>query len=115
MIPSNGCALLRDYQLARLERHREFVSSWEASHGPLKYRNRWYGFPVMTAQEEDLRLALPLAVASSAPRELEMRYETPSLNSVDGAAAAPSVSDTPPGAGKVKGGIFARLEKTNSF
>ena len=27
-----------------------------AEHGPLKYANRHYGFPVMTAQEQDLLL-----------------------------------------------------------
>ena len=41
---------------ARLHNHLEFVRSREQTKGPLKHRNRHYGFPVMTLQEKDLRL-----------------------------------------------------------
>jgi len=95
LMATNGCAQLRDYQLARIERHRKFVSGWEASHGSLKYRNRWYGFPVMTAQEEDLRLALPLAATVPAPRALDVHYETSVPHPAGGATAGQSTANTP--------------------
>ena len=40
----------------RLEAHTRFVIERTRTKGDLKYRNRFYGFPVMTRQEEDLYL-----------------------------------------------------------
>ena len=44
--------------LARLEAHRQFVGKREQDGRPLGHLNRPHGFPVMTAQEEDLVLEL---------------------------------------------------------
>lgn len=44
--------------LARLDAHRRFVWERELKGIPLRHTNRPHGFPVMTAQEEDLRLEL---------------------------------------------------------
>ena len=44
------------YNRARLARHEEWAAVRTAESGPLKYANRHYGFPVMTAQEQDLLL-----------------------------------------------------------
>ena len=40
----------------RLEAHKSFVIERTRAKGPLKYRNRMYGFPVMSRQEEELYL-----------------------------------------------------------
>jgi DNA modification methylase len=46
----------------RLEAHRAFVAEREQTHGPLRHRNVHYGFPVVTAQERQLRFYRPVAV-----------------------------------------------------
>ncbi len=45
-----------EYNRARLARHAEWATARTAESGPLKYASRHYGFPVMTAQEQDLLL-----------------------------------------------------------
>ena len=45
-----------EYNCARLARHAEWAAVRTAESGPLKYASRHYGFPVMTAQEQDLLL-----------------------------------------------------------
>ena len=45
-----------EYNHRRLAQHQDWVRMRTAEHGPLKYANRHYGFPVMTAQEQDLLL-----------------------------------------------------------
>lgn len=45
-----------EYNRARLARHAEWAAGRTAESGPLKYKSRHYGFPVMTAQEQDLLL-----------------------------------------------------------
>ena len=40
----------------RLQAHTEFVRARSNTKADLKYQNRYYGFPVMTRQEQDLRL-----------------------------------------------------------
>ncbi len=47
---------------ARLEAHLQFARDWEARKGPLKYRNRHYGFKVMTRQEQEIVFDLPSAL-----------------------------------------------------
>ena len=42
------------YHEHRLGRHRVFVQSQIDANKPLKHRNRYYDFPVMTSQETDL-------------------------------------------------------------
>ena len=45
-----------EYNRIRLVRHAEWATARTAESGPLKYASRHYGFPVMTAQEQDLLL-----------------------------------------------------------
>lgn len=54
----NSRAAANDAVLARLDAHRRFVRERELKGSPLRHANRPHGFPVMTAQEEDLRLEL---------------------------------------------------------
>jgi len=102
LIPQSQWSLLRDYQLERIARHREFAEAWRASRGPLKYRNHWHGFPVMTAQEKDLRLVLPIDATPVSDRHLAVRYEEPPEKPAGGridreryavASPAPSAGD----------------------
>ena len=44
------------FNRARLTRHVDFVAQREAEVGPLKYNNDYYGFPVVTSQERELRI-----------------------------------------------------------
>jgi DNA modification methylase len=65
---SNECVPLGNQQLdQRLRDHLEFVKQRTANHGPLKYRNQFYGFAVMTRQEKDLRFMSPAAVSWPQP------------------------------------------------
>ena len=55
-----------EYNRARVARHREWAAARTAENGPLKYANRHYGFPVMTAQEQDLLLNEVTGIAGEA-------------------------------------------------
>ncbi len=48
---------LNRYSLQRIEKHLEFVREHRERKSPLKYKNSYYGFPVMTKQETDLKPA----------------------------------------------------------
>ena len=62
----------------RLEAHREFVAASERQGKTLSHRNRHYGFPVMTGQEEDLVLYFPLRLTPTAEGlEVEHGAEPP--------------------------------------
>ena len=52
----------REEVTGRLAAHRSFVSTWEAERGPMKHRNDHYGFAVMTGQEREMVLTLPVSV-----------------------------------------------------
>ena len=45
-----------DYLQNRIEKHILFSAKWIRENGPMKYVNKRYGFPVMTAQEVELLL-----------------------------------------------------------
>ncbi len=48
--------LINNYITERLRKHIEFVQKYEETQIPLKYRSLNYGFPVMTKQEEKIKL-----------------------------------------------------------
>ncbi len=52
----SSTSLLNDYIKERLRRHVDFIQKYIEVHGPLKYFNRNYGFPVMTRHEEKITL-----------------------------------------------------------
>jgi DNA modification methylase len=56
------------YTRDRLCRHREFVEARTVAKEPPKYINRHFGFPVMTAQEQDLVLDEVIEVSSNGGR-----------------------------------------------
>lgn len=53
-----------EYTYARLARHAQWAAERTAESGPLKYASRHYGFPVMTAQEQDVLLNEVTGIAS---------------------------------------------------
>ena len=55
-----------EYNRSRLTQHKEWADAHTAENGPLKYASRHYGFPVMTAQEQDLLLNEVTEIASEA-------------------------------------------------
>ena len=52
----NSAAELNLSNLQRLKDHLEFVRQHTGEKGPLKYVNSFFGFPVMTGQERELKL-----------------------------------------------------------
>jgi DNA modification methylase len=60
--------------LARLEAHREFAGKRAQEGRPLGHLNRPHGFPVMTAQEEDLVLELVDGVAALPDGRIGVSY-----------------------------------------
>ena len=48
--------VLNSYLENRLKQHMEFVNRYRQNKGPLKHRNNNYSFPVMTAQESELKI-----------------------------------------------------------
>ena len=59
-------SVANEYNCDRLARHAEWAAARTAERGPLKYASRHYGFPVMTAQEQDLLLNGVTEIASEA-------------------------------------------------
>jgi hypothetical protein len=85
---------------ARLEQHAAFVRDWETRRAPLKYRNRHYGFAVMTRQEQDLFIDVPRDFVTLAKDELTCRYDATSLDwariNDDGGRIDGAVNGPPP-------------------
>ena len=65
----------------RLIRHLEFVKNRTQKSGQLKYTNRYYGFPVVTSQEQSIFLNKLIEVQASEDNRFEITYSTevPSL------------------------------------
>ncbi len=61
-IPEMVVEFSNKYIRRRLQRHIEFCAERIKEKGPLKHFNKYYGFPVMTAQEKDLLLNAVLEV-----------------------------------------------------
>ncbi len=66
---------------ARIEAHLDFARDWEARKGALKYRNRPYGFGVMTRQEQELFIDVPRAFGSTSANDLACVYDDAALTS----------------------------------
>jgi DNA modification methylase len=75
----------------RLERHVRFARDRQARRGPLKYRNRRFGFRVMTQQEQDLTIDRPAGIDVRSAQETAVAYEDTALH-----WTAPSESGEPP-------------------
>jgi DNA modification methylase len=65
----------RRLQSERLERHAAYMREREAKGRPGAYRNRHYGFPVVTRQEQDILLPLLTTVRQREPDTWIAEYE----------------------------------------
>ncbi len=59
----------------RLREHEAFVARREAEDKPLKHRNRFYGFAVMTRQEQELQLPTTSGVRTTERADARLAYE----------------------------------------
>lgn len=73
LIKSN-LADLRKANLERIKDHLAFVQSCKAGNKELKYKNTYFGFPVMTAQEKELRLVFVKQVEKGEGHSLQASY-----------------------------------------
>ena len=69
-------AFAGQFNRARLHRHLQFVADRERAGLPLKYANKHYGFPVVTAQERELLLNEVLAISEVARGLFEAEYSS---------------------------------------
>lgn len=58
----------------RIERHIFFSAKWIKENGPMKYTNKHYGFPVMTAQEKELILNELIDIKHTSDDGFEVLY-----------------------------------------
>ncbi|MGD8835926.1 MAG: site-specific DNA-methyltransferase [Desulfobacteraceae bacterium] len=88
-IPNIGKTIIRN----RLDAHYRFIGERRRTKGELKHTNRPYGFPVMTRQEEDLRLPLIQNIQFLSSFKFQIGYGQMQLES---AAQAPLATDATP-------------------
>ncbi len=65
-----------DYLHDRLLQHLAFVKNRTQNSGPLKYKNKYYDFPVMTSQEQCILLNALKAVQSYGDNTFEVTHST---------------------------------------
>ena len=68
-------AFAEAYNRERLLRHIQFAANRCADVGPLKYRNSYYGFPVMTSQEQELLIPEVEAVEENPQAQFAISYQ----------------------------------------
>lgn len=73
----NIAASARECVHERLRLHLDFVQNRTMEKGPMKHMNQHYGFPVMTAQEKNLRLPLVCRVRRKQEDLFEVDYDDP--------------------------------------
>ncbi len=76
----------------RLDSHMQFVRDREAAGKPIKHTNRVYGFPVITRQEAELAIPIPLTVDTPSPNHYRVTYER-STTPAQGQPAAVTAGD----------------------
>jgi DNA modification methylase len=85
----------------RLESHLEFIRDREQAGKPIKYTNQVYGFPVVTRQETELMLPLPVSVEDAAENRWRVAYDVPRASAGGRPAAIPE-KEAPPQTGQLK-------------
>ncbi len=66
--------LLNNYNLERINSHLDFVRNYSSEKGVLKYTNSYFGFPVMTRQEKELKLTFVKAVEKKVDNCFRVSY-----------------------------------------
>jgi DNA modification methylase len=97
-----GCDQVVELGRRRIEErfnvHQEFVRQRQAAGKPIKHTNRVYGFPVITRQETELMIPLPVKMRETARNRFESTYRPSEAAPADSPAPAPEGCRThPPG------------------
>ena len=79
----------------RLDAHLQFVREREENGKPIKYINQVYGFPVITRQEIELMLPLPVSVEDSAGNRWQVKYDVPTASAEEKPAPIPEKKARP--------------------
>ncbi len=75
---------MREHNRERIRKHLEFVKNYQSDKGSLKHKNSYFGFPVMTRQEEDLKLFYPKSVREVEKDNYQVKYfEDQSLKTLE--------------------------------
>jgi len=80
----------------RFDDHRQFVRGRAAAGKAIKHANRVYGFPVVTRQETELIIPLPVSVQQTEPNQFSVSYDLPKVSSDAQPSAVPKTSQPKP-------------------
>jgi len=58
----------------RIREHRSFITKYEAKKGPSKYRNNFFGFPVVTKQEISMKIERVETIEKNEPNGFAVSY-----------------------------------------
>ena len=61
-IIQNSLPAVQCYSSSRIQRHLEFIHTFQEKGKNPKYLNEFYGFPVVTRQEKELLVPFPTAL-----------------------------------------------------
>jgi DNA modification methylase len=78
---------------SRLDDHLAFVNQRLESGGELKYKNKSYGFPVMTSQETELLFNPPESIEETGKNTFKVRYSDNSQKEYDSGCQKFSLSE----------------------
>nr|WP_320016663.1 site-specific DNA-methyltransferase [uncultured Desulfobacter sp.] len=79
----------------RIDLHNEFVQGRLDAGKPIKHENTHYGFPVVTRQEKELVLNIPVSVEQLGDKDMVVNYDIPSRETVNTVTAAPNPPAVP--------------------
>jgi hypothetical protein len=80
----------------RFDDHRQFVRGRAAAGKAIKHANRVYGFPVVTRQETELMIPLPVSVQQTEPNQFSVSYDLPEASADGQPSAVPKTSQPKP-------------------
>ena len=93
----------------RIDFHNEFVQGRLDAGKPIKHENTHYGFPVVTRQEKELVLTIPVSVEQQGDKDMVVNYDIPSretVNTVTAAQNPPAMPVTSKAKSKMDGLLF---------
>ena len=76
----------------RIDSHLQFVRERGAAGKPFKYTSQVYGFPVITRQETELMIPLPVAFQETMPNQFSVTYALPDPADTGREAIVPGAS-----------------------
>ena len=97
----------------RIDFHNEFVQGRLDAGKPIKHENTHYGFPVVTRQEKELVLTIPVSVEQQGDENMVVNYDIPSRETANTVAAAQNTPAVPVTSGvksKKDGCLFPDFE-----